>query len=150
MLYNPEMSEFTISEVARRMSLRPSAIRYYESLGILPPALRRSGQRRYDDTILYRLAVIQRARQTGFSLEEIRELFLGFGPATSASKRWQKMSRQKLAELDAAVEKINTMRDVLKRLEKCGCDVLNDCGRKMIETNCIEGSAPTNSERTRA
>ena len=85
------------------MSLRPSAIRYYESLGILPPALRRSGQRRYDDTILYRLAVIQRARQTGFSLEEIRELFLGFGPATSASKRWQKMSRQKLAELDAVV-----------------------------------------------
>jgi MerR family redox-sensitive transcriptional activator SoxR len=132
------------------MSLRPSAIRYYERLGILPPALRRSGQRRYDDTILYRLAVIQRARQTGFSLDEIRELFLGFGPTTSAGERWQKMSSQKLAQLDAAVERINTMRDVLKRLEKCGCDVLNDCGRKMIEMNCTGGIPPSNSKPMRS
>ena len=53
------MSEFTISEIARRVGLRPSAIRYYEQLGILPPALRRSGQRRYNDADLYKLTVVQ-------------------------------------------------------------------------------------------
>ena len=68
------MSRLTISEVARQVGLKSSAIRYYEQLGILPPAERVSGQRRYDRTVLYRLAVVQRARQAGFSLDEIRTL----------------------------------------------------------------------------
>ena len=38
----------SISEVARQIGLRPSAIRYYEQIGIFPSAQRRSGQRRYD------------------------------------------------------------------------------------------------------
>ena len=139
------MSVFTVSEVANRVGLRPSAIRYYEKLGILPPALRKSGQRRYDETVLYRLAVISRARQTGFTLDEIRELFFGFRRGTPASRRWQKMSRQKLADLDAAVERINAMRDVLRRLENCGCDVLNECGRKMIDKGCFQ--RPTVNDR---
>jgi len=58
----------SISEVASQIGLRPSAIRYYEQIGILPPAQRVSGQRRYDVTALHRLVVIQRARQTGFTL----------------------------------------------------------------------------------
>src|SRR5262249_41668966 len=53
--YNDLMSHLSISEVAHQVGLRPSAIRYYEGLGILPPAERISGQRRYDRTVLYRL-----------------------------------------------------------------------------------------------
>ena len=68
----------SISEVANQIGLRPSAIRYYEQVGILPQAQRVSGQRRYDVTVLHRLIVIQRARQTGFTLSEIKELFFGF------------------------------------------------------------------------
>ena len=59
------MSELTISEVARQVGLQASAIRYYERIGLLPRAPRMSGQRRYDTTALYRLAIIQRARQLG-------------------------------------------------------------------------------------
>ena len=143
MSYNAGMSEFTISEVASRVGLRPSAIRYYESVGILPPALRKSGQRRYDQTVLYRLAVIQRARQTGFTLDEIRELFFGFRRETPASERWRKMSKQKIAELDAAIEKIQFMRDLLQRAENCRCDALNECGKKMIERSRLEGERQT-------
>ena len=69
------MAEFTISEVGRKVGVQSSAIRYYEQIGLLPPARRVSGQRRYDSTMLYRLAVIQRARQLGFTLDEIRQLF---------------------------------------------------------------------------
>ena len=79
----------SISEVAKQMGLRPSAIRYYEQIGILPPAHRVSGQRRYDVTVLHRLALVQRARQTGFTLGEIKELFFGFRPGTPPSIRWQ-------------------------------------------------------------
>jgi len=59
----------SISEVAKQIGLRPSAIRYYEQIGVLPPAHRVSGQRRYDPTVLYRLAIIQRARQLGFIID---------------------------------------------------------------------------------
>src|SRR5436305_8513142 len=94
------MSQLTISEVARKVGLKPSAIRYYEQLGILPPAERVSGQRRYDKTVLYRLAVVQRARQAGFALEEIKTLFFGFKDGTRAEARWRKLADRKLAELN--------------------------------------------------
>ena len=91
------MAELTISEVARKIGLQPSAIRYYEQIGVLPHPPRISGQRRYDPTVLYRLAIVQRARQLGFTLEEIRKLFFGFRQGTRASERWQNLSRRKLA-----------------------------------------------------
>ena len=109
------MPLLTISEVARQVGLQPSAIRYYEQIGILLPAQRISGQRRYDTTVLYRLAVIQRARRSGFKLDEIRQLFFGFGNVTRASERWQKLSRRKLAELEGLMDGIKTMRRLLKR-----------------------------------
>src|SRR5689334_12770519 len=66
------MAEFSLLVSPRQIRLRPSAILYYERIGLLPPAERLSGQRRYDPTVLYRLAIIQRARQLGFTLSEIR------------------------------------------------------------------------------
>ncbi len=127
------MAQLTISEVARQVGLRPSAIRYYERLGILFPAERQSGQRRYDNTTLYRLAVIQRARQTGFTLDEIRELFFGFDKGTSPGKRWQEMSRRKLAELEQLSQQIETMKRLLQGIQKnCHCDALNECGERLL------------------
>src|SRR5262252_4201275 len=79
------MPQLTISQVARQIRLRPSAIRYYERIGLLPPAQRLGGQRRFDPRVLYRLAIIQRARQLGFTLTEIRQLFFGFRDVTRAS-----------------------------------------------------------------
>jgi len=94
------MSHMTISEVARQAGLRSSTIRYYEQIGVLQPAQRASGQRRYDNTVLYRLAIIQRAQQTGFTLDEVRKLFFGFREKTPISERWRKLSGQKLKELE--------------------------------------------------
>jgi len=91
---------FTISEVAKQIGLRPSAIRYYEQIGILPPILRVSGQRRYEVTALHRLVVIQRARQTGFTLTEIKQLFFGFRAGTPPSVRWHRLKTGKIVELD--------------------------------------------------
>ena len=56
-----------ISEVARVLGLRTSAIRYYEQIGILPPPLRKNGQRCYDKSVLYRLAVVQRGWEMEFT-----------------------------------------------------------------------------------
>ena len=123
-----------ISDVARRAGLRPSTLRYYEQIGILPHAHRISGQRRYDGTVLNRLAVIERARQTGFTLEEIKELFFGFRDDVPAGDRWRRLSNKKLAELDALTERVAAMQQVLRRMQKnCRCATLDQCGKAMLQ-----------------
>jgi MerR family redox-sensitive transcriptional activator SoxR len=129
------MAQLTISQVARQIRLRPSAIRYYERIGLLPPAERLSGQRRYDPTVLYRLAIIQRARQLGFTLTEIRHLFFGFRDITRASERWRTLSQRKLAELDHLMDGIKAVRGVLKKLmAKCRCETLDQCGKGIFQS----------------
>jgi len=126
----------TISEVARQIGLRPSAIRYYEQIGILPRAPRLSGKRQYDVTVLHRLILIQRARQIGFTLEEIKELFFGFRAGTPSSDRWQKLKSRKIAELDALLEHIQSIRALVKEQGMCRCTALEECGKKMFEKQC--------------
>jgi MerR family redox-sensitive transcriptional activator SoxR len=121
-----------ISDVARVFGLRTSAIRYYEQIGILPPPMRKNGQRRYDNSALFRLAVVQRARETGFTLEEIRELFFGFPPGTPPPKRWHQLSQRKIAELRNRMKRLKLMETLLKRVENCRCDVLDECGEKLL------------------
>ena len=143
------MPWLTISEVASQIGLRASAIRYYEQIGILPPAHRINGQRRYDLTVLYRLIVIQRARYTGFTLPEIKQLFYGFRAGTPPSARWQKLKRQKMVELDTMLEHIQAMRELVRQHGACGCRALEECGKKMFEQRCANGSRPLTRRPTR-
>lgn len=128
------MSRLSISEVAGRVRLRPSTIRYYEKLGILPAPERAGGRRRYDKTVLYRLAVIQQARRAGFRLDEIQTLFFGFEGGTRAEARWHKLADRKLEELEAHSEQIKSMSALLKKMKaKCHCSTLEVCGKAMFE-----------------
>jgi len=144
------VAELTISEVARKIGLQPSAIRYYEQIGVLPHPPRISGQRRYDPTVLYRLAIVQRARQLGFTLEEIRKLFFGFRQGTRASERWQNLSRRKLAELDALLDNIRIVRGMLKKMMRhCHCDTLDQCGRGIFRSHCGKVTTKSASRASR-
>jgi MerR family redox-sensitive transcriptional activator SoxR len=124
--------DLAISEVARVFGLRTSAIRYYEQIGILPPAMRKNGQRRYNNSALFRLAVVQRAQETGFTLKEIRELFFGFAPGTRPPKRWHQLSQRKIAELRNQMKRLKLMETLLKRAKNCRCDALDECGEKLL------------------
>lgn len=117
----------TIGQVAKQSGLRPSAIRFYEKSGLLPNAVRSGGQRRYSPAILGRLAVLQRAKDCGLTLDEARELFNGQG---RPSERWQRIARRKIIELDAFIQRIAGMCDLLQR--RCDCADLEECGRKMV------------------
>lgn len=128
------MQTLTISQVARQFGLRPSALRYYERIEILPAVGRASGQRRYDETSLRRLAIIQRARDAGFALEDIRELFAGFRPGVPASQRWQQVSQRKLAEIEENIARLSAMKDLLRRMSNCKCDALDECGAAILRT----------------
>jgi len=127
------MAALSISQVAKQAGLRPSALRYYEQIGILPPPPRAGGKRRYDTSALHRLAVVQRARDLGFTLSEIRQLFAGFSEQTPASERWRRLSERKLAELEVMIERVRGMQQLLRKMQRCQCATLEQCGRAMFE-----------------
>lgn len=119
----------TIGQVAKKTGLRTSAIRFYERAGLLPPPVRFSGQRRYERAILDRLAVLERAKACGFTLAEIRILFNDQG---SHSAKWRRLAARKLAELDATLERIAAMKELLQR--RCECATEAECGRCIQES----------------
>ena len=124
------LEELTISEVARRAGIRPSAIRFYESSGVLPAPRRSSGRRRYDASVLDRLAVIQLAQEAGFTVSEIKSLFSAFATETPAWERWQTLATQKLTEVEALISRAQTMKRLLEEgLLQCRCLSLEECGR---------------------
>lgn len=141
------MSGLTIGEVARRAGLRTSAVRYYEDAGVLPPAARVGGQRRYDETVLARLAVIRLAQEVGFSVAEIRALVDGFDAAGVDSERWQEMARQKMADVDALLQRAERMKLLLEASLACGCLTLDTC-QLVLETRLpLPTSGPVNPPR---
>jgi MerR family redox-sensitive transcriptional activator SoxR len=83
-----------IGEVAKKAGIRPSAIRFYERAGVLPPASRKSGQRHFGSDVELYLTIIERARQAGFTIAEIKVLFNGFQKGTPASVRWKSWPRR--------------------------------------------------------
>lgn len=143
------MQSLSISQVARQFGLRASALRYYEQIGILPGASRVGGRRRYDGAALRRLAVVLRARDAGFSLREIRELFSGFRPGVPASQRWQQLSQRKLAELEHSLERLQMMQLLLRRMATCKCDALDECGAAILSTVSAQPPRPLAARRTR-
>ena len=126
---------WSISEVARQFGMPASTLRYYERIGVLAPAGRVAGRRSYDEAALRRLALIRTARQTGFRLNEIRELFSGFDPGTPASRRWQQLTARKLAELEVSLSRITAMKEVLSRIAGCRCDTLDQCGDGVLRNS---------------
>jgi MerR family redox-sensitive transcriptional activator SoxR len=124
------MEELTIGEVAGQAGIRASAIRYYESVKVLPAPRRINGRRLYDSSVLDRLAVIQMAQQAGFTVSEIRTLFTGFAAETPASARWEALAQQKLVEVDALIRRAQAMKRVLEEeLLRCRCLTLDECAR---------------------
>lgn len=123
----PTPHSLPIGEVARLAGRRPSAIRYYERVGLLPEARRVGGRRQYDEAILQLLAVIDICQQAGFTLSEIRTLSEGFPRSVPPSERWSALASEKLLEVDALIERAQQMKRLLERGVECGCETLDDC-----------------------
>ena len=119
--------ELTIGQVAARAGIRTSKIRYYESVGLLAEARRRSGHRRYGPDVLVALSLIQFAQDAGFSLPEIRHVLAGFDRKTPPPKRWQSVAERKLREVRRTIDRAQRMEAMLHRLLSCECVRLDDC-----------------------
>ena len=115
-------SRLSIGEVAERTGKAPSAIRYYESVGLLPAPERESGRRRYPPETVRTLAVIETAQHAGLALDEIRLLLDAPG-----GERLREIAERKLPELDALIERAQNTRRWLAAAAECRCPDLDDC-----------------------
>ena len=116
-----------IGEVARRAGLRTSAIRYYESIGVLPEPDRQGGQRRYGPDVLRQLAVIDAARRAGLSLDEVRGLLAASRSGIPIGNHLRETARRKLPEIDALIDHARAVREWLAAARTCECLTLDDC-----------------------
>lgn len=66
----------------------------------------------------------------------VAELLMGFSVGTPASARWRQLSQRKLAELDSAIERIQTMKALLQKMGNCRCDALEECGAGLLRNVC--------------
>jgi MerR family transcriptional regulator, redox-sensitive transcriptional activator SoxR len=119
--------DLTIGEVARRVGVATSSIRYYERIGLLPQPSRESGQRRYDADVLGKLAFIGVAQSAGFKLREIKDLVDGVDGSGDLGDRMRSLSTQKLDEVEALLERTKAMKGWLEVAKECGCASPAEC-----------------------
>jgi MerR family redox-sensitive transcriptional activator SoxR len=111
----------TIGEVAHRSGFPQSALRYYEREGLLRTTRTSGGQRRYERSVLRRLAFIRAARTIGVGLDEVPE----GRPPTKAD--WSRVSKKWRGRLDEQIQALVALRDGLDSCIGCGCLSLQRC-----------------------
>ncbi|HEY2576317.1 MAG TPA: MerR family transcriptional regulator [Streptosporangiaceae bacterium] len=116
-----------IGELARLSGRRASSIRYYEQIGLLPEPVRVSGQRRYPETAVRMLAVIDTAQRAGLSLDEIKILLAATHGGKGAIEELRSIASRKLPQVAAEIERAILVRKWLERASRCECPDLGEC-----------------------
>ncbi|MEE9453573.1 MAG: redox-sensitive transcriptional activator SoxR [Paracoccaceae bacterium] len=118
----------SIGQLAARTGLAVSAIRYYETQGLIAPGRNAGGQRRFMRADIRRLSFVMIAQKCGFSIEQIREQFQSLPDARTPTKAdWSRISRRFRAELNARIDTLSNLRDRLDGCIGCGCLSLKNC-----------------------
>ncbi|TYB36737.1 redox-sensitive transcriptional activator SoxR [Micromonospora sp. AP08] len=118
----------TIGQLSERSGVAPSALRYYERLGLIRAERTGGNQRRYARTELRRVAFIRISQQVGVSLEEIREALDSLPSArTPTPDDWAALSKSWRDRLDEKIRLLGKLRDDLDGCIGCGCLSLQRC-----------------------
>jgi MerR family redox-sensitive transcriptional activator SoxR len=124
---------YSIGDVAKAVGVATSKLRYYDSIGLVQPADRVNGRRRYDEAALDRLTLIAAAQAVGFTLAEIKGLFDSY-PAHKLSKRWRELAAAKRLELERQTLHLHRMQWLLDHLEACTCEDEAECAGRMRQS----------------
>ena len=115
-----------IGSLARQTGLRPSAIRYYESVGLLPAPERRGSHRVYGADAVERLRLLKAGQALGFTLPEVAVVLRSLGKA-SVSVEWRRLAARKIAELDQTIAAARAVKRLLREGLDCGCVDARSC-----------------------
>lgn len=118
----------TIGKLSERSGVATSALRFYESKGLIASIRTNGNQRRYLPSMLRRIALIQVAQSVGFTLEEITAELSGLPMNKTATKSdWDRVAKKWQKELDHKMLKIQSLRDNLTGCIGCGCLSMEKC-----------------------
>ncbi len=124
------MKPLTIGQLARNAAVGVETVRFYERKGLLEePDRRPSGYRQYDEAVVDRLRFIRRAKELGFTLNEIKELLsLRIDPATTCADVRQR-AETKIVDIEDKMRSLRRMKKALLKLtESCsGRGPVDDC-----------------------
>lgn len=122
------MDWLTIGELAERAGVATSALRFYETKGLIASERTSGNQRRYPRAALRRVALIRAAQEVGLSLEEVGEALETLPhDKTPTKKDWERMSRGWRSRLDTQIAELQALRDDLTDCIGCGCLSLKSC-----------------------
>lgn len=113
----------SIGQVADAVNMSVSAVRYYDKIGLISAEKRVGGQRRYVPETPGRVSFVQRAKDAGFSLDEIAEIL------EDEAGGWHDLVDSKLDELKNRRARLDVMIEVLTMVRACGCEAAAECPR---------------------
>jgi Cu(I)-responsive transcriptional regulator len=118
-----------IGEVADRAGVPPKTIRYYESVGLIPAAVRRgNGYRDYSEADLHTLRFIQHARALGFSVAETEELLALWRNKRRKSAAVKAIAMAKVDEIERKIASLEAMKRAIHHLAaNCHGNARPDC-----------------------
>jgi MerR family transcriptional regulator, copper efflux regulator len=131
-----------IGEVAQQAGVATSALRYYDELGLLPPATRVNGRRRYTPEAVFRVGAILLLTEVGFTLAEVGRILAS---RAESPKAWHDLAEAKVAELQTVIDQAEAARAALEHSLHCPHDDITDCpsfwryvgyrldGRRLVE-----------------
>lgn len=118
----------SVGAVAKRSGVATSALRFYESRGLLHSLRTAGGQRQYRREVLRRVAVIKVAQRIGIPLAGVLDAFSSLPDRRApTSSEWRKLSARWRGELNSRIEQLVTLRDQLDECIGCGCLSLKHC-----------------------
>jgi MerR family redox-sensitive transcriptional activator SoxR len=118
----------TIGQLSERSGVATSALRYYETQGLIHSVRSAGNQRRYPRPTLRRVAFIRSAQRVGLSLEEVAEALATLPEGRTPTKAdWARLSRGWRPRIDAQIERLERLRDRLDSCIGCGCLSLRRC-----------------------
>jgi DNA-binding transcriptional MerR regulator len=112
-------------------------LRYYERAGLLPPPMRVSKRRVYEQKVLGRIRIILLARHAGFTVKETKTFLSGYPVSTTPAERWRALAGRKLLELDAQMTRLSEMKSILNDSFQCRCARLEDCEKGMTPSGKV-------------
>jgi MerR family transcriptional regulator, redox-sensitive transcriptional activator SoxR len=122
------VTQLTIGHLAERAGVATSAIRFYESRGLIHSVRTSGNQRRYEQHTLRRIGFIRTAQRIGLSLEEIAEALATLPDNRTPTKSdWHRLSRSWRPRLDEQIRRIELLRDRLDGCIGCGCLSMKSC-----------------------
>ncbi len=119
---------FSVGEVAKRAGVATSALRFYETNGLIASERTDAGHRRYRADVLRRVGFIKVAQRVGLSLDEIRAALDSLPASRTPNRRdWARLARSWQPVLDERIAMLEAMKDELDGCIGCGCLSLDTC-----------------------